>query len=92
MLQRVTPPYSRITEVEEEYKAFAAYQMVYERFYADTEEATVKFEAFRRTMRECKVVQERAKTPIAIGITEAADMDSSERQSVCNIARHSQGL
>ena len=61
--------------------------MVYERFYENTEEATAKFEAFRKTMRECKGIQQRTKTPIAIGITEVADMDSSERQSAYNIAR-----
>ena len=61
--------------------------MVYERFYENTEEATLKFAAFQNTMRECKGIQQRAKTPIAIGITEVADMDSRERQSAYNIAR-----
>jgi len=81
--------YHTITDIEDEYKAFAAYQMVYERFYTDTEEATIKFQAFQKTMRECKVLHERSKTPIAIGITEVADMECKERQTVCNIARQS---
>jgi hypothetical protein len=63
--------------------------MVYERFYSDEEEATAKFAVFQKTMHECKGLQERAKTPLSIGITEVADMENSERQSVCNIVRQS---
>ena len=63
--QLITSICFSITEVEEEYQAFAAYQMVYERFYTDTEEATTKFRAFQQTMRECKGLTQRAKTPIA---------------------------
>jgi len=79
--------YMSITEVEEEYQAFAAYQMVYERFYTDTEEATAKFRAFQQTMRECKGLTQRAKTPIAIGITEEADKEGSERRKPFKLAR-----
>ena len=61
--------------------------MVHERYYTDTRQATEKFQAFRQTMQEARGIRERAKTPIAIGITESADLDAAEKGGVLNINR-----
>ena len=61
--------------------------MVFERYYADTQEATEKFATFRETIRECQGLTACAKTPVPLGITSVADLGVVERTTFCNIIR-----